>query len=303
MANQEHFDILNNGVEVWNKWRKENPHIVPDLIKADIRGYDLSFIDFSNAKLSESDFSFTNLFHAKLSETILSKTVFIRTNFAQTLLSKTNFNGSSIGWSVFVNTDLSAAIGLDLIDHKGPSSIGIDTIYKSNGHIPEVFLRGCGFPDEFIANIPSLVGKGIEYYHVFISYSHKDDAFAKRLYHDLETKGVRCYDYRENMKIGDKIRPTIDESIRSSDKLLVILSEHSVKSNWVEHEVEHALDLEIERKKTALFPVRIDDAVMESKTGWAGNIRRQRHIGDFTQWKQPDAYTTAFDRLLRDSKA
>ena len=95
----------------------------------------------------------------------------------------------------------------------------------------------------------------------------------------------------------------IYESIRLHDKLLLILSEHSVQSDWVEHEVEHALDLEGERKKTSLFPVRIDNAIMESKTGWAGNVKRQRHIGDFTEWKQHDAYQAAFDHLLRDLKA
>lgn len=76
------------------------------------------------------------------------------------------------------------------------------------------------------------------------------------------------------MKIGDKIRPTIDESIRVHDKTLLILSEHSVQSDWVEHEVEHALGIEKEKKQNVLFPVRVDEAVMESKTGWAGNVRR-----------------------------
>ena len=95
----------------------------------------------------------------------------------------------------------------------------------------------------------------------------------------------------------------IYESIRLHDKLLLILSEHSVQSDWVEHEVEHALDLERERKKTSLFPVKIDDTIMESSTGWAGNVKRQRHIGDFTHWKQHDAYQAAFDRLLRNLKA
>ncbi len=56
-------------------------------------------------------------------------------------------------------------------------------------------------------------------------------------------------------------------------------------------------------KKPVFFPVRIDDAIMESTTGWAGNVKRQRHIGNFTQWKQHDAYQSAFDRLLRDLKA
>jgi len=87
------------------------------------------------------------------------------------------------------------------------------------------------------------------------------------------------------------------------DQLLLILSEHSVQSDWVEPEVEHALDLERERKKISLFPVRIDDAIMESSTGWAGNVKRQRHIGDFTQSKQHDTYQAAFDRLVRDLKA
>ncbi|MFZ4802160.1 MAG: hypothetical protein ACOYLR_09315 [Chlorobium sp.] len=42
---------------------------------------------------------------------------------------------------------------------------------------------------------------------------------------------------------------------------------------------------------------------MESTTGWAGNVKRQRHIGDFTHWKQHDTYQAAFDHLLRDLKA
>jgi hypothetical protein len=31
MANPEHLKILKKGVEAWNKWRKENPDIQPDL--------------------------------------------------------------------------------------------------------------------------------------------------------------------------------------------------------------------------------------------------------------------------------
>ena len=42
---------------------------------------------------------------------------------------------------------------------------------------------------------------------------------------------------------------------------------------------------------------------MAADEAWAAEIRRTRHIGDFTRWKDHDAYTTAFDRLLRDLKA
>ena len=42
---------------------------------------------------------------------------------------------------------------------------------------------------------------------------------------------------------------------------------------------------------------------MQVDVGWAADIRRQRHIGDFTQWKEHDVYQQAIDRLLRDLKA
>lgn len=49
---------------------------------------------------------------------------------------------------------------------------------------------------------------------------------------------MRCWYALKDMKIGDKIRPTIDRSIQSHDKLLLILSERSIGSDWVESEVE-----------------------------------------------------------------
>src|SRR6266699_4105796 len=155
----------------------------------------------------------------------------------------------------------------------------------------------------FITYIRSLAGKAIEYYSCFISYSSKDEAFAKRLYADLQSNHVRCWFAPEDMKIGDRIRSRIDESIRMYNKLLLVLSEHSVSSKWVEFEVEAAMDKEQEGKSPVLFPVRLDRAVMESTTAWAAHIKRTRHIGDFTDWKNHDAYQKAFYRLLRDLKA
>ena len=95
----------------------------------------------------------------------------------------------------------------------------------------------------------------------------------------------------------------IDESIRLHDKLLLILSEHSVNSPWVQDEVEAALERERREKRHVLFPIRIDNAVMDTDQAWAASIRRTRHIGDFTKWKDHDSYRKAFDRLLRDLKS
>lgn len=91
---------------------------------------------------------------------------------------------------------------------------------------------------------------------VFISYSSKDQKFANRLYTDLQSKGVRCWLASEDLKIGDKIRVGMDEAIRRHDKLLLVLSMYSVANDWVEQEVETALERERKEKRTVLFPIR-----------------------------------------------
>ena len=159
-------------------------------------------------------------------------------------------------------------------------------------------------PEDFIVYMKSLVGKPIEFYSCFISYSSKDEDFAQRLYADLQAKNVRCWFAPEDLKIGERFRPRIDEAIRVHDKLLLVLSESSVRSAWVEKEVETAFEKERRQdNKPVLFPIRLDDAVMETDRAWAADIRRTRHIGDFRTWKDHDAYQEAFARLLRDLKA
>jgi hypothetical protein len=220
-----------------------------------------------------------------------------------TNLSGANFFEANAGFTVFGDVDLSAVKGLATVKHIGPSTIGIDTILRSKGKIPKVFLRGAGVPDTFIEYMDSLVGKPIEFYSCFISYSSKDQTFAERLYDDLQSEGVRCWFAPEDMRIGDRIRLAIDRAIHLYDRLLIVLSEHSIGSDWVEKEVETAFEEERKRKKTILFPIRLGSAVMETDQAWAADIRRTRHIGDFTDWKDHDAYQKAFDRLLRDLKA
>jgi TIR domain len=142
-----------------------------------------------------------------------------------------------------------------------------------------------------------------QFYSCFISYSSKDDEFARRLHTDLKDASVECSFAPEDMKIGDRIRTWIDEVIRLRQKLLLVLSENSIDSAWVEQEVETALEKERETGSTVLFPIRLDDAVMESKSGWAAHIRRTRHIGDFSRWRDQGAYQEALERLLRDLRA
>jgi hypothetical protein len=114
---------------------------------------------------------------------------------------------------------------------------------------------------------------------------------------------VRCWFAPDDLKIGDRFRLRADESVRIDDKLVVVLSANSIHSQWVGKEVETAFEKERKRKTTVLFPIRLDDEVMKTDQAWAADIRRTRHIGDFTRWKDHASYQKAFDRLLRDLKA
>ncbi len=328
MANPEHVAILKQGVEVWNKWREKNEMIFADLRGTDFTGATLNlvnfwFTDLRNANLGYANLSSANIHEAWLCEcnlynSFLMNANFIgadlrganleraqlyRTRFERTNLNMAKFGEAVFGESIFTDTDLSNALALENGKHVLPSTIGIDTIHRSNGNIPEVFLRGCGVPDTFIEFSQSLVGKPIEFYSCFISYSSKDQGFSERLHADLQSNGVRVWFAPEDLKIGDKFRMEIDRAIRIYDKLLIVLSENSISSQWVEKEVETAFEKERQQNRTVLFPIRLDDAVMKTDQAWAADIRRTRHVGDFSRWKEHDHHQAAFERLLRDLKA
>ena len=190
--------------------------------------------------------------------------------------------------TLFTNVDLSNVIGLDTCKHVGPSSIDHRTLEKSP-NLPLAFLRGVGLPDRLIDYLPSLLNQPIQFYSCFISYSVKDQDMAERLHADLQNKGVRCWFAPHDLPIGAKILDGIDEAIRLRDKVLLILSEHSIKSDWVEDEVTTAFEEERKRGQPMLFPIRLDDTVMDTDEAWAAKLRA-RNIGDFRHWKDHEKY-------------
>jgi hypothetical protein len=84
---------------------------------------------------------------------------------------------------------------------------------RKSGPLPLAFLRGVGLPDNFIDYLSSLLNQSIQHYSCFISYSAKDDDFAKRIHADLQNHGVRCWFAPHDLRIGDKILDDIDVAI------------------------------------------------------------------------------------------
>ena len=171
-------------------------------------------------------------------------------------------------------------------------------------------MRGAGVPDIFIEYLGSLTGNALEFYSCFISYSSKDQAFADRLYADLQNKGVRCWFAPHDMRGGEFTHVQIDKAIQVNERLLLILSPNSMKSKWVETEIVKARKREITEDKRVLFPVRLVrfDVIggwkcFDADTGedLAKEIRKY-HIPDFSDWKHHDLYAEGLKNLLRDLK-
>ena len=287
MANEEHLRILlEGGVADWNVWRRTHPTVIPDFLNAELYKADLSGDGPTGVNLYRANLQRANLVGA---------------NLQAANLRDANFENATLGFTILGDANLSGARRLATCRHTGPSILDYQAIAKSKT-LPVVFLQGCGLPERLIEYLPSLLEEPIQFYSCFISYSTKDQDFADRLYADLQVRGVRCWFAPEDLKIGDRFRQRIDEAIRLHDKLLLILSRHSVASDWVREEVESCLERERREKRTILFPVSIDNAVTDTSEAWAASIRRQRHIGDFQKWKEHDAYARGLDRLLRDLK-
>jgi hypothetical protein len=85
----------------------------------------------------------------------------------------------------------------------------------------------------------------------------------------------------------------------TSIDMLLILSKHSIKSDWVEDEVTKGFEEERKRGQIVLFPVRLDQTVMKTNEARAAKLRA-RLIGDFRRWKDHNAYKESFERVVRD---
>ncbi len=285
---------------------------------ANFKGANLAKTNFSKAFLTRAYFWEANLTGSDLSGAILNEASLEKANLVETVLDNTLLESTMFGHTIIGNTNLSTASGLDEALHFHPSTIGIDTIQLSKGRIPEAFLRGCGLPDWEIESAklhnPDLTNeeigeieyrihdlrttRAIKVSPLFISYSHADKDFVDTLEKGLNEKGIRFWRDIHDMKAG-RIETQIESAIRQNPTVLLILSKNSMSSDWVQHEVRKARELEKELGCDALCPIALDDDWKSSR--WPQRVMEQvmeYNILDFSKWEDEATFNSKFAKLL-----
>jgi len=189
MANDEHLNILRQGVQVWNRWREDHPEITPDLEKAkidipDLRGINLhkthmrwawfNSADFTGADLRDTDFGYAHvagstmdsadLRGAYLREAALMDTKFRNADCRQAILSGASLIGADLSGANLEHAMISdrallmqaklhqarlAAANLATSDLSNAELIGADL---TGANLNQAFLQGANLTD---ANLTS----------------------------------------------------------------------------------------------------------------------------------------------------
>jgi len=337
MAHTEHLAQIKQGIQRWNLWRTEQAYTFPDLSAADLNdatltdanltrsrlngahllhanlshadlseanlsGADLSYADLSGANLSNADLSHAQLRYANLNGANLNRANLTGTQLSHTQLHDTNLNRATIAGTLFVDIDLSSTKGLDNLKFNAPATIGIDTLYRSQGKISDHFLKDAGVPELFISTVHALAKGPAAYPTCCISYADGDEAVARQLSQDLQYHHVPCW-------FASQERQPTTKSKQPYDKLIVILSALGVTSPVVEHAVKTAKEREQrpprrgKQQSSLLVPISVDLASDSSEAGWVTDLHRDRRIIDFTGWKDHDAYQVAFQHILVNLQA
>lgn len=127
----------------------------------------------------------------------------------------------------------------------------------------------------------------------------------------MRDEKLRVWFAPEDIKGGEKLHEQLERAIQLHDRLLIILSEHSMQSEWVMTELRKARKQETQQKRRKLFPIRLAgiDAIREweccdADTGKDLAVEiREYFIPDFSDWKDHDSFEASFERLLKDLRA
>lgn len=121
---------------------------------------------------------------------------------------------------------------------------------------------------------------------LFISHSSLDKTFVRRLTNNLRKRNVRTWVDERQIKVGQPIPRRIQEGISQCDFFLIVVSEASVRSKWVEQELNSAYFAAVSNRRDSILPVLVDNVELPKAI-------RHLKFADFR-----DSFATGLKELL-----
>jgi len=115
---------------------------------------------------------------------------------------------------------------------------------------------------------------------IFVSYSHADIRFVRKLCNDLDKHGYQVWRDERDLRVGDSIAEKIREAIDSANFFLLVISPESSASPWVRREIDVGLNAELEGNIQKFLPVLYRDVEVPS-------LIKGKMYADFRPGKYP----------------
>lgn len=128
-----------------------------------------------------------------------------------------------------------------------------------------------------------------QYHGIFLSHTHSDKPFVRRLKTALNERGVSDVWVGEaEIMVGDSLTRKIEEGLTKTRYFGVVLSPRSIKSRWVQKELETAMNKEIETGSVVVLPLLYEECELPP-------FLKGKLYADFTS---PAAFAESLEKLL-----
>lgn len=124
---------------------------------------------------------------------------------------------------------------------------------------------------------------------VFLSHSSKDKPFVRNLAERLETWGVRVWLDEAEINVGDSLTQKIGQALGDTDFVIAVLSRNSIDSQWVQRELQIAIQRELAERKVVVLPLLLESVEIPP-------FLKDKLYADF---RVPEEYEESFALLLK----
>ena len=280
------------------------------LVNTNLSRANLAGANLTDADLTGASFAGASLVRANMTNATCTDSDFFQTQFWSVDLTGTDLTGSLFGYSVFQDCDLSGAKGLDQVRHDCPSTIGLDTLFRSHGQIPESFLMGAGLPSAAAGFLTAANTDSTSLRECFIACIDQDEEFARTLRDDLREQGVRCWVFSQAVRGNALVdrhsasdQEEVERWLRNYDKMVILGSAAALEAETILNDITAAKQMQLSTEMWCLFLGATDDTLTDPKVRTARNLSTEHVVFDLSgQEGDRDTYQKEVVRLAEALK-